>query len=40
MKENVKRVPKKLIDFTINTENNIDKQIEKITNKLKEDNKR
>lgn len=39
MKENVKRVPKKLIDFTINTENNIDKQIEKITNKLKEDNK-
>lgn len=38
MKENVKRVPKKLIDFTINTENNIDEQIEKIANKLKEEN--
>ena len=35
MKENIKRVPLELIDFTINTAEDIDSQITEIVNKLK-----
>ena len=35
MKENTKRVPVELIDFTINTAEDIDSQITEIVNKLK-----
>ena len=35
MKENVKRVPAELVDFTINTAEDIDSQITEIVSKIK-----
>ena len=37
MKENVKRVPLKMVDFIINTENDVESQVKKLIEKIKED---